>query len=229
MSSQHIKTIFFGGSFDPPHVAHMQMLDQAAAAISADKFVIVPAVKAASVTGKKGPSAGFEDRISMLGHALEEHIFQNITDRSSITISDIEKLLPVPNYSATTVEKYKNLKPNEKIYFLMGQDQLANFHAWNEPQKLLSLANIIAVKRKGSSQSLIEDAEEMLSLLDEETEKKESTGYISFKTRFNTSIFLVDNDISEAQSTVIREKSHKFEQNWLHQKVSSFIEKHNLY
>ena len=57
MSSQHIKTIFFGGSFDPPHVAHMQMLDQAAAAISADKFVIVPAVKAASVTGKKGPSA----------------------------------------------------------------------------------------------------------------------------------------------------------------------------
>ena len=110
----------------------------------------------------------------------------------------------------------------------MGQDQIANFHAWNEPQKLLS-ANIIAVKRKGSSQSLIEDAEKMLLKLNEKTEKKESNGYVNYTTRFNTSILLVDNDISEAQSRVIREKGQRFEKNWLHQKVSSFIEEHNLY
>jgi nicotinate-nucleotide adenylyltransferase len=223
------KTILFGGSFDPPHIAHMQMIDLAYKAIGATNIIVLPALQAASVNAKEKPSASFEQRKDMIYYAIEDYRFKFIKDNSRIKVSSIEESLPIPNYSINTVEQFHSQNPEIQYYFLMGQDQIRSFDAWKEPSKMLSMVNLIAIKRQGPFEELEQSVENMLTRLKENTIRKVSDQTTSYETQFNTSIILVDIELSEAQSTLIRDKGQSFRKEWLSQNVTNYIEKNKLY
>jgi nicotinate-nucleotide adenylyltransferase len=219
--------LVFGGSFDPPHIGHAEILKESITELSPFKTIVVPAFEAAStVQRSKVSKASYSDRKKMcelmLKDALEELSLVNLESNLDLSaeVSEIEKDLPTPNYTVNTLAKLSEKYPNNPLCFLMGQDQFSGFNNWKEAKKILELSSLIVVKRSGEDENLseiLEDISNKLELDIEETKKR---------------ITLVENNFSEAKSTFIRENIQERSKNtrdWLSPSVETYIKKHGIY
>ena len=101
--------ILFGGTFDPIHNGHIRMATYASMKLNAD-VVFVPARS----PRWKNPTSSSKERLKMLKAALKYC-------PSGTSILDYElKSKDDINYSIDTVRYFKNMHPNDKIYFLIG-------------------------------------------------------------------------------------------------------------
>ena len=125
-----------GGSFDPAHKGHLAISEEALKKFDL-KFIIW------AIT-KQNP---FKKRCSK---NLEERI------RQSKKISKSKKFIRVRYYedkikSNKTINLINYIKRNKnnEIYFLMGADNLVNFHKWHNWRKISKKCNIIVFDRQG--------------------------------------------------------------------------------
>lgn len=132
--------LFFGGSFDPPHIGHLLVSMDVAEAMGFEKLVFVPAFQAPL---KHPHKASPEDRLQMLKLSIE--CLENYE------VSDIEIKRGGISYTVDTAEElFKSLK--EKPFFLVGADSFLNLHLWKKPSRLTGLARFVVVDREGKSQ-----------------------------------------------------------------------------
>jgi len=133
-----MKYIIFGGTFDPIHNGHLRMAE--AASIKLDATVIF--VPARSPRWKI-PEETSNQRLDMLKLALKDAKFKyEISDYEIMNHTDI-------NYSIDTVKYFKKIHPNDKLYFLIGADQVNQFPKWNDAKELSNLARFCFVNRPG--------------------------------------------------------------------------------
>ena len=127
--------IIFGGAFDPVHNGHINMALNASKSLQGEVF-FVPA----PISVWKEKSAPIEDKINMLKLAIEgkEHLHIDLFEVNSG--KDV-------NYSIDTVRYFKEKYPNDNLYYLIGNDQVNQFHKWKEAELLASLAKIIYFDR----------------------------------------------------------------------------------
>jgi nicotinate-nucleotide adenylyltransferase len=134
--TETFKTIaLFGGSFDPPHVAHVLMAGWALAAGGVDEVWAFPT--GGHPFGKD--SAPFEDRIEMCRRA-----FACYGERARVL--DIERE-PRVHYSIDTLRKLAAEHPNLRWRWLIGSDAYAERGAWKEADELFRLAPPLVVNR----------------------------------------------------------------------------------
>jgi nicotinate-nucleotide adenylyltransferase len=62
-------------------------------------------------------------------------------------VSEIEKDLPTPSYSYATVTAIQKLYPTKRLAWVIGLDQLQNFHRWVQGQELLKIASLLVMRR----------------------------------------------------------------------------------
>jgi nicotinate-nucleotide adenylyltransferase len=131
----------FGGTFDPPHVAHLIIAEEAAQTFGLERVLFVPAVVPPHKIAV--PISPFDVRMLMVGAAIKDNpVFQ---------LSDIESRLPSPNYTVNTVEALKEEQGNPvDMYLIIGSDSLLDFPSWKEPSRLLSCSNVVVYPRAGS-------------------------------------------------------------------------------
>lgn len=129
-----MKTLVFGGAFDPPHIGHRQLLAEAIKLTGADKVLVIPT----PYPPHKSAVTTFDDRFEMAKLA-----FSDIAE-----VSDMEKN-NCPSYSYLTLEKLK--ESGDDLFFAIGGDSVNSFHKWCEPQKVARAATIVAVKRGGEN------------------------------------------------------------------------------
>lgn len=120
---QHIG--IFGGTFDPPHHAHLLMAEQACEMLALSQLLFVPA---AIPPHKDTTRAGTTHRLKMLELALR--------DNPHFTISRVDVDRPGPHYSADMVRLLYDQYPAARFSFIMGEDSFRNFHTWNRPEAL---------------------------------------------------------------------------------------------
>lgn len=135
------KILLFGGTFDPPHVAHSHLPALAAAQLGCDRIIYIPAainpLKAAT------PPTAKEHRLAMLVLALE--------DVPNAAISSIELERAGPSYTIDTLRALKKALagPGDRqeskgqatdFHLLIGVDQALEFHRWKEWEQILKLA-----------------------------------------------------------------------------------------
>ena len=126
--------ILFGGAFDPVHLGHLNMAKKASEQFKAAVF-FVPA----KISVWKEESAPVEDKIQMLKLAIKDYGAED-----KFFVSDYEaKLESDVNYSINTVKHFKEMYPEDKLYLLIGGDQVCSFHKWKEADKIAELAQII--------------------------------------------------------------------------------------
>ena len=133
--------IVFGGSFDPPTRAHIDLalaardlIDQAA------WLVIVPAAR--SPHKQQGPRASDADRLAMLTSALRD------ADRAAIWTDELDRAGDsTPSYMVTTLERAALVAPAARLRLLIGADQAASFHRWREPRRIIELAEPAVILR----------------------------------------------------------------------------------
>jgi nicotinate-nucleotide adenylyltransferase len=129
----------FGGSFDPVHIGHLLIASDICQQLELDAvhFVLAP-----RPPHKGQLMAADEHRIEMLRRAIApDHRFV-------LDLREFER--PGPSYSVQTLESFTADRQDAELFFLMGEDSLADFPTWREPERILELARLAVACRPGT-------------------------------------------------------------------------------
>ncbi len=126
--------ILFGGSFDPIHHGHLNMAEIAKEKLNAEKVIFIP--NGVSVWKEKETLP--EDKYQMIKIALRS--------KEGFSVSRFE-LNKADNYTIQTVRHFKKVYPTDNLFFLIGADQVNEFHRWKEADEIASLTKIVYFKR----------------------------------------------------------------------------------
>jgi nicotinate-nucleotide adenylyltransferase len=117
----------FGGSFDPPHIGHIQAAKQAVQTLGLDRLLVIPV---AAPPHKGGCVTDPAHRLAMLRIAL--------AGEPAIQVSDLEISRGGTSYTYETVETVRAQYPEGELYLLMGSDMFQSFQTWKYPERILA-------------------------------------------------------------------------------------------
>jgi len=125
-----------GGSFDPPHKGHLFISLEAKKILKLEEiwWLVTPQNPL-----KISQPATYKDRVKNC---------RNISRNYPIKIKEIEKNIG-SDYSYKTVNHILHHYKNIKFFWLMGADNLINFHKWEKWQKIFNDMSIVIFKRHG--------------------------------------------------------------------------------
>ncbi len=131
----------FGGSFDPPHLAHRALGDLALSHLGLDELRWLPAgqpwQKAARVLAARA------HRLAMLQLLL--------AGEPRFVIDERELDRAGPTYTIDTVREYAAEHPGTELLLVIGQDQYGRFDTWREWRELLERVTLAVAGRDGNS------------------------------------------------------------------------------
>jgi len=125
-----------GGSFDPVHLAHMELARQARRHLLLDTVTLIPAAQPWQ-RGTLGANA--RQRLDMLRIA--------IGDETGLEISTVEIERGGPTY---TIDTLRALPPDRRYFWILGADQLENFCSWKEWEDIAARVHLVVAARPGS-------------------------------------------------------------------------------
>jgi nicotinate-nucleotide adenylyltransferase len=64
-------------------------------------------------------------------------------------VSEVELDREGPTYTVDTLRHFRVVHPDAELFFLLGADQLAEFHEWQEPEGIAALVTLVVVGRDG--------------------------------------------------------------------------------
>ncbi|MYE45281.1 MAG: nicotinate (nicotinamide) nucleotide adenylyltransferase [Chloroflexi bacterium] len=131
-----------GGTFDPPHLAHLVLAAAARQALTLDRVVLVPAGDPWRKAGS-GVSPAAE-RLALTRAAVEGVL-------PWAEVSEIEVRREGPSYTAETLEELQAEFPGNEWWFILGWDALADLPNWHEPERIIELARLALAQRGGES------------------------------------------------------------------------------
>ena len=141
-----MKTLLYGGSFDPPHNGHLNNLRAAAACVCPDRVVVMPAGLSPFKQHTAAPAAL---RLEMCGCfrqlAQGEEAVTPQLEVSSWEIAQAEA--GRRNYTVLTVEMLAAQDPEGELYLAVGSDMLLSFDGWHRWQDILRLAHLVVTSR----------------------------------------------------------------------------------
>ena len=135
----HAKIGILGGTFDPPHKGHLYISKIALKKLKLNKLIWIVTKKNPL---KKKPYLSTKVRMNLSKKMTEKEkkIFVKYYD---------DKVKSINTFNLLNYIKKKNQKT--KLFFLMGSDNLAKFHKWNNWKKIPKLAKIVIFPRQNYS------------------------------------------------------------------------------
>jgi nicotinate-nucleotide adenylyltransferase len=128
-----------GGTFDPVHLGHLIIAEEARLRLRLSQVVFVPAGQ---------PWLKQDSDISPGEHRLEM-IRLAIAPNAFFRASTVDLERPGPSYTVDTLAALKReLGQEANLYFILGLDALAGLPTWKEPQKIVELCHLVAAKRR---------------------------------------------------------------------------------
>ena len=126
-----------GGTFDPIHLAHIYIAEEAKKKLNLDKVIFMPAGIQPLKTDKKVTEASL--RLEMVQKAIEGKI--------GFEVSDYEIKKEGKSYTYKTLEHF--YKEYKDLYFITGADCLLDIDKWKEIEKIFSLCKFVVFNRPG--------------------------------------------------------------------------------
>lgn len=199
------KIIVFGGSFNPPTKAHLDLGIKALEGIKADKLCFVP-------VGDRYNKAGLEKaehRVNMLNIICDK--IENYSLEVDLTEVDALRNFNTIDTLRAFRDKYGE---DTDIYFLLGADNLLYLNEWNEAEEIIRDYKILAVRRDGYNIPGIIKSTNLLN-----------------KYKKNIVEINIDTDMIISSTTVreLIEKKDDLVDNYIDIDVKEYILKNNLY
>lgn len=187
----------WGGSFDPVHVGHLILAQEAVAACGLDRLIWVPS---GDPPHKSGPVASCDDRVLMVERAVDR--------QNSFSVSRIEVDRCGKSYTVETLEDIRRVEceAGDQLYLLIGADNAVDFVNWQDPERVVDLAEIVVLNRPGFSRN-------------------------SIPVFLSDRMLFLDTPLFEVSSTAIRKRLRegKSIQYWVPDSVRTVIETRRLY
>ncbi len=131
----------FGGTFNPPHIAHSIVAENVRQQLNLDKIIFIP-----SGNPPLKESVPAEHRLAMAKLAFGND--RNF-EVSEIEIEDLKEKSYTVNTLRKLMEIYKD--DESELYLIIGMDNLIDLPNWKDPEKLFELAKIVVINRPGNN------------------------------------------------------------------------------
>ncbi|MCR4933760.1 MAG: nicotinate-nucleotide adenylyltransferase [Lachnospiraceae bacterium] len=196
-----MKIGLFGGTFDPIHNGHLWIAKSALESCLLDKVIFIPS----GISYMKNDVLDVYHRVNMVKLA--------ISDCPKFYLSTIESSKEKNSYSYETVSEYKEMYPNDELFFIIGFDSLENMIKWKNPDIIFEKSTVLVALRG--------DADE----------GKANNLIASYIEKFNAKIVMIKCEKIDVSSTQIRHdiKTGLDVRSFLPAKVYDYIYKNVLY
>jgi len=197
-----MKLGIFGGTFDPPHLAHQQLAENALNGLGLDRVLWVLTFKPPHKVG--AAITALEHRLDMVLAAIE--------GRLDFKLSRVDIDRPAPHYAVDTMGMLRTQFPEAEFVYLMGGDSLRDLLIWHAPKAFVAACDQIGVMRRPGTERALETVESQIP-------------GITQKVRF------IEASESQISSSDIRQRiSQGFDfQQFLHPDVYQIIIERGLY
>jgi len=136
-----------GGTFDPPHLAHLAIASDACARLGLERVLFVPA--AAPPHKDADERTPPHVRLAMTALAVEHDI------RFVSSGLEIDRGLV---YTRDTLAAVAERFPDRGLFFIMGSDSLLQFDGWHDPDDILALSGLVVAPRPGDDIAAVKKA-----------------------------------------------------------------------
>jgi len=126
----------YGGTFDPVHMGHLLMAEEAVERLRLDQLIFLPTGRPAHKRDRSITAA--THRIAMLKLAIRGN--------PRFAVSKLEADRDGVTYTVQSLQWFAS-RENVDLFFLMGQDSLDEFRTWRDPERILALARLAVVPR----------------------------------------------------------------------------------
>lgn len=133
-----MKIAIFGGTFNPVHNEHINIVKAAIRSLALDKVIIMPSNVTPAKSGRM--LADSVDRLNMCKIA-----FASVP---KAVVSDFEITRSGISYSYITCQRFAEEYPDCERYFIVGGDMLENFDSWKFPEKILQCVTLAVCARE---------------------------------------------------------------------------------
>ena len=136
-----MKVGIFGGTFDPVHVGHLLLAEEARVVLALNEVLFIP-------TGQPWLKAGTKvgegrHRMAMVELAVAAN--------PGFRASDMEIRRPGPTYTVDTLTVLRDeLGPSVELYVILGIDAVNDLGRWHLPERIFELGTVVAAPRPGS-------------------------------------------------------------------------------
>ncbi len=146
-----MRTAFFGGSFDPPHLGHIAVARAAQQALQLDQVLFAPV--GLQPLKPAGSTAPFADRVAMTQLAIAGQPHFEIC-----TIDAPDPAHVTPNYTADTLIRLRGTLPiADQLFLLIGADSFRTLPRWHRSAEIPCLASLIVAARPNEDLSNLAD------------------------------------------------------------------------
>jgi nicotinate-nucleotide adenylyltransferase len=136
-----------GGAFNPPHLGHLLLAQEAVAALGLDELILVPTGTAPHkrIDPEPGPAVRFEMTAAAVAGV------------PGFRVSDVEVGRDGPSFAYRTLELLADELPGSVLTFVMGADVAAGLERWKRPERVVELAAVAVAARPGFDSDAIDD------------------------------------------------------------------------
>jgi len=128
----------YGGTFDPIHLGHLRAAETAREGAGLDVVAFLPS----AVPPHRGAAlSAAADRLAMARLAT--------ASQPRFEAWDTELRRPGPSYTVETVQALLAARPSDVLFLVVGTDTWPEMTTWREPERLLSLVEVVVVDRPG--------------------------------------------------------------------------------
>ncbi len=198
------KVGIMGGTFDPIHIGHLILGENAYQQFDLDYVLFMPSGNPPHKTQREG-RATTEQRVDMVAKA--------IADNPHFVLSLAEIHDEGYNYTKETLTRLTKENPDTDYYFIMGADSLFSFDEWKEPEGICRLCTILVAVRNGVDMARFQEKMKELS------EKYQGT----FMTLDTPNIEISS---EELRSHISQKRSLKY---YMPDSVAEYIRENHLY
>lgn len=198
-----MKIALYGGSFNPPHLGHVEAARSVVNRIKPDRLLIMPTyVSPHKIMAEDTPTAEVRAELCRLA-------FAGIGEAE---VSDLEMRREGKSYTADTLLELRDLYPDSELVLVMGTDMILSLETWSRPETIMALAEITVLLRG----------------VDEDADVLAHIRYL--RETYNARITLLETGVYPAASTEVRQALKEASGNeLLDEAVYEYIVKNRCY
>jgi nicotinate-nucleotide adenylyltransferase len=132
-----------GGTFNPPHLAHLVCASQAASQLRLDRVLLTPVAVPPHKEARMDPGPAERLELCRLAVAGDERL----------EVCDLEIARGGPSYTVDTLRVLHERDPEDHLTFILGGDIALGLPSWHEPEAVLELATLAVAERSGAIRS----------------------------------------------------------------------------
>ena len=128
-----------GGTFNPPHMGHLVMAQEAFEQLGLDRVLLMPVAVPPHKEAREDPGAAERADLCRLA----------VGDDDRFDVSTLEVDRGGASYTVDTLRLFHDLEAEHDLIFIVGGDMAQSLPAWREPEAILALARLAVAEREG--------------------------------------------------------------------------------